>query len=70
MQPLAREAPDYERARACYLAKLPASQPLFGFGDFSLLRLRVDSLRYVGGFGRAHSVSADSLRRWALERDL
>ncbi len=67
---VAHEAPDYAQARACYLARLPAAEQLFGFADFSLLRLRAESLRYVGGFGRARTVSAARLRQWAETRGL
>lgn len=65
VEPIARDAPDYGPARAVYLAKLPSAEQLFGFGDFVLLRLTVETLRYVGGFGRAHTVSAGRLRQWA-----
>lgn len=64
---IGRDVSEYAAARAVYLAKLPAAEQLFGFGDFVLLRLKVETLRYVGGFGRAHTVSAGRWRQWAEE---
>ena len=52
------EAPDYAAARAAYLAKFPTSEPMFGFGDFSLYLLSPLSVRFIGGFGRAWSATA------------
>lgn len=54
----APEAPDHAAARAAYLAKLPEAEELFSFGDFSLFLIAPQFLRYVAGFGRAHSVTA------------
>lgn len=65
VSPIARDDPAYDAARACYLARLPTAERLFGFGDFVLLRLTVDRLRYVGGFARAHTVDGARLREWA-----
>jgi len=54
-----RESPDYAAARACYVAKLPQSEELFSFGDFSLFIVEVRSVRFVAGFGRAMSFTAE-----------
>jgi len=45
---------DDERAfaRDRYLAANPAASYYIDFGDFTFLRLAVDHVRYVGGFGR------------------
>lgn len=43
-------------ARAAYLARFADAEPMFGFGDFSLVLIRPDHLRFVAGFGRAHAV--------------
>jgi putative heme iron utilization protein len=51
------EAAEYEEARAAYLAKLPQSDELFSFSDFSLFIIEIRSLRFVAGFGRAVSVT-------------
>ena len=52
----------YQLARASYLAKLPDAQELFGFSDFSLFVIEHESVRYVAGFGRAMTVSAERMR--------
>jgi hypothetical protein len=52
------ESPDYAAARAAYLARLPDAEELFGFGDFSLFLVTPQFLRFVAGFGRAHTVTA------------
>ena len=60
--PLASASYEYEAARACYLAKLPAAAPLFGFPDFALYRFVPEEARYIGGFARAFTLTADLLR--------
>jgi putative heme iron utilization protein len=50
-------------ARELYLARLPAATPLFDFPDFSLFRLAPDEARYVGGFARAFTLTAEHLRQ-------
>ena len=62
-----RDDPQYAAAQACYLARLPSAERLFGFGDFVLLRLSIATARYVGGFARAHNVSGERLRHWVQE---
>jgi len=52
------ESPEYAEARAAYLARLPDAEELFGFGDFSLFLIAPQFLRFVAGFGRAHTVTA------------
>jgi putative heme iron utilization protein len=48
----------HARARQAYLARFPESEPMFGFGDFSLFVVEVRSARLVTGFGKAHSLTA------------
>lgn len=57
-----RESDAYRSARRCYLGRLPASEPLFGFADFVLFRLHVEEVRYVGGFARAHTITGERLK--------
>ncbi len=45
-------------ARTDYLKRIPEAGPLFDFPDFRLFRVRVDEARWVGGFGKAHTLSA------------
>ncbi len=54
------EAPDYVAARTAYLARFPDSEPMFGFGDFSLFVIQPGGVRYVAGFAQAFSVVAQA----------
>jgi heme oxygenase (biliverdin-IX-beta and delta-forming) len=47
-----------ELARARYLEANPAASYYIDFGDFTFLRLTVDHVRYVGGYGRMSWVGA------------
>jgi putative heme iron utilization protein len=57
-EPCAAGTPDHDVARAAYLARLPESEELFSFGDFSLFVISVLSARFVGGFAQARSLTA------------
>ena len=46
----------WQQAQQAYLDKYPESEPLCGCGDFSLVLLRIQDIRWVAGFGRARSV--------------
>jgi putative heme iron utilization protein len=54
------EAPEYAAARAAYLARFPDSEPMFGFGDFSLFVIQPRAVRYVAGFAQAFSLVAQA----------
>ena len=56
--PCAPDDPHYAAARAAYLARFPDSEMMFGFADFSLFRLVPRSVRFVGGFAQAGSLTA------------
>jgi putative heme iron utilization protein len=51
-----------ERAapQARYLRYFPAAERLLALGDFSFFHIEAVTLRYIGGFGAIHWVSADS----------
>lgn len=49
----------YAAARNAYLARFPQSEPMFGFADFSLFVIAPRSVRFVGGFAQAGSITAD-----------
>ncbi len=51
----------YESIKQTYLNHLPTAEPLFGFSDFVLCQLKPKSLRFVGGFAQAHSLTAKTL---------
>lgn len=65
IQGLARQcretAPDYGIAKTAYLSRFPESAELFGFADFSLFLIAPASIRYVGGFAKATTLSSATL---------
>jgi hypothetical protein len=48
-----------QAARAAHLAGVPAARMYIDFSDFSLWVLRVERVRWVGGYGRMDSASGD-----------
>jgi len=54
--------PDRAEARAVHLAGNPHASAYVDYGDFSFWRLRVETVRYVGGYGRMSWVDAST---WA-----
>jgi len=48
-------------AKAAYLARFPQSEPMFGFSDFSLFVIMPDTIRFVGGFAQATTISRETL---------
>lgn len=48
-----------EEARAVHLAAVPSARTYIDFSDFSLWILEVERVRWVGGYGRMDSVSAE-----------
>lgn len=55
--------PGHGPARAAYLARFPKSAGMFELGDFALFAIRPRSLRFVGGFAQAKTVTPDGLRQ-------
>jgi len=51
----------HAEAKAAYLARFPQSADLFGFADFSLFAIWPESIRFVGGFARATTLSPATL---------
>lgn len=49
-------------ARAAFLAVHPQAEYYVDFKDFGFYRLRVESLRYIGGYGRMSWVDVDDWR--------
>ena len=58
---LTPDAAELPGLRAAYLARFPDAEPMFGFGDFSMFRIRPEAARFVAGFGQAHSLSGATL---------
>ena len=59
---ISRDSDEFESAKQCYCHCLPASERLFGFGDFLLFKFSPDKARFIGGFGRAHNVKIEQIR--------
>lgn len=54
---LAGGTPGHAAAKAAYLTRFPRSAPMFGFSDFSLFAIMPESIRFVGGFAQATTIS-------------
>jgi len=57
--PIPQDVPVYALAKAAYLARFPQSAQTFELGDFALFAIRPRSLRYVGGFAQAKTVTPE-----------
>lgn len=53
--------PEHAEAKAAYLARFPQSEMMFGFADFSLFAIVPESIRFVGGFAQATTISPQTL---------
>ena len=62
-QPLDDSLPEHAEARAAYLARFPQSAQTFELSDFSLFAIRPRSLRVVGGFAQAKTVTPEGLAK-------
>ena len=58
---LVGSAPEHAAAKAAYLARFPQSEMMFGFSDFSLFAIVPASIRFVGGFAQATTISPETL---------
>jgi heme iron utilization protein len=52
---------DHAEAKRGYLARFPQSTDMFGFADFSLFVIVPRTIRFVGGFAQATTISAETL---------
>lgn len=55
--------PDHAEAKHTYLSRFPQTADMFGFADFSLFVIVPRTVRFVGGFAQAKTISAESLAR-------
>ena len=53
--------PEHAAAKAAYLSRFPQSEMMFGFSDFSLFAIVPESIRFVGGFAQATTLSPETL---------
>lgn len=51
---------EYDSAKARYLERFPDSAPIFDLGDFSLFAITPSTVRWVGGFAQAQSLTPES----------
>jgi hypothetical protein len=58
VQTISPGSANHELASRCYLGRFPESADTFGFSDFMLLRLALQSVRFVGGFANTSSIMA------------
>lgn len=49
----------HAEAKAAYLARFPHSAGMFAFSDFSLFAIMPQSIRFVGGFAQATTISPE-----------
>jgi heme iron utilization protein len=61
-------SPDLSGCRAAYLARFPEAAQMFDFADFTIFLIRPVSVRFVAGFGEAHSLSGESMVQLLQQR--
>ena len=66
-EPLDVGSPEYEQARATYVAVHPAAAFNFQLGDFLLIRIKPISARFVAGFGKIVDIGAEEWAALAAE---
>ena len=49
----------YASGKSAYLERFPSARQMFELPDFSLFSIRPRSVRFIAGFGKAHSLSAE-----------
>jgi heme oxygenase (biliverdin-IX-beta and delta-forming) len=64
-----RSDPDHDAATRAYLARFPQSAPTFELADFSLFRIQPSSIRFVGGFAQAATLTPEAFEAAAGGRD-
>ena len=57
---VASGTPEHPAAKGAYLSRFPQSEPMFGFSDFSLFAIVPRSIRFVGGFAQATTISPET----------
>lgn len=65
-QPILPDDAHYAACRAAYLRRFGAAEMRFGFADFVLVRVVVDTARFVGGFAQARNVTKEQLHKLLL----
>jgi putative heme iron utilization protein len=63
--PLREGSPEFENARALYLAAHPTAAINFQLPDFLLLGVRPESARFIAGFGKIYDLDREAWARLA-----
>lgn len=61
--PLEAQSTRYAAARALYLQRFPEAVDTFALADFSLFAVRPASVRFIGGFAQAVSLTPEAFAR-------
>jgi hypothetical protein len=59
----AEQTPGHAEAKQAYLSRFPHSSTMFGLSDFSLFAIRPRSIRFVGGFAQAKTITPEGLAK-------
>jgi len=55
--------PGHAEAKQAYLSRFPQSSTMFELSDFSLFAIRPRSIRFVGGFAQAKTITPEGLAK-------
>ncbi|MEO8501632.1 MAG: hypothetical protein ABI565_12005, partial [Vicinamibacteria bacterium] len=58
---LEESGPGHAMVKGAYLSRFPQSAMTFGLADFSLFAIRPRTIRFIGGFAQALSISPETL---------
>jgi len=58
---LEEPSPEYDLGKSTYLKRFPDSSQMFDFADFSLFAITPKSVRWIGGFAAAQSLTPEDL---------
>lgn len=61
--PLDKSGAGYASGRAAYLERFPTAAQMFELADFSLFTITPLTVRFIAGFGRAHSLTPEDWSR-------
>ena len=53
--------PGHAEAKQAYLSRFPQSSEMFNFSDFSLFAIMPRSIRFIGGFAQAATITPETL---------
>ena len=59
----AKSSPEYDEAKEAYLERFPESAQTFELGDFTLFKISPRTIRFVGGFAEAKTITPGGLSR-------